>query len=92
VVLLRADPGEHSEAGSFKALEGKKWNHPMVVGDKAVRSKCAGGSVLSIDVGGDESDCGAILRTVQGSTQRRRDATLELNHQSTHRRSTSPRC
>jgi hypothetical protein len=34
VVLLRADPGEHSEVGSFKALEGKTWNHPVVVGDR----------------------------------------------------------
>jgi len=34
VVLLRADPGEHSEAGSFKGLEGKTWNHPVVVGDR----------------------------------------------------------
>ena len=34
VVLLRADPSEHSEAASFKALEGKTWNHPVVVGDR----------------------------------------------------------
>jgi outer membrane protein assembly factor BamB len=34
VVLLRADPGDHSEVASFKALEGKTWNHPVVVGDK----------------------------------------------------------
>jgi outer membrane protein assembly factor BamB len=34
VVLLRADPGEHSEVGSFKGLEGKTWNHPVVVGDR----------------------------------------------------------
>jgi outer membrane protein assembly factor BamB len=33
-VLVRADPNEHSEVGSFKALEGKTWNHPVVVGDK----------------------------------------------------------
>jgi len=34
VVLLRADPGEHSEVASFKGLEGKTWNHPVVVGDR----------------------------------------------------------
>ncbi|HMJ64225.1 MAG TPA: PQQ-binding-like beta-propeller repeat protein [Candidatus Binatia bacterium] len=34
VVLLRADPSEHSEAASFKALEGKTWNHPVVIGDR----------------------------------------------------------
>ena len=33
-VLLRADPNEHAEVDSFKALEGKTWNHPVVVGDK----------------------------------------------------------
>jgi outer membrane protein assembly factor BamB len=33
-VLVRADPNEHSEVDSFKALEGKTWNHPVVVGDK----------------------------------------------------------
>lgn len=34
VVLLRADPGEHAEVASFKALEGKTWNHPVLVGDR----------------------------------------------------------
>jgi outer membrane protein assembly factor BamB len=34
VVLLRADPGGHVEVASFKALEGKTWNHPVVVGDR----------------------------------------------------------
>ena len=34
VVLLRADPAEHTEIASFKALEGKTWNHPVLAGDK----------------------------------------------------------
>ena len=34
VVLLRADPNAHAEVASFKALEGKTWNHPVVVGDR----------------------------------------------------------
>jgi outer membrane protein assembly factor BamB len=34
VVLLRADSNEHAEVASFKALEGKTWNHPVVVGDR----------------------------------------------------------
>ena len=34
VVLLRADPSAHTELASFKALEGKTWNHPVVVGDR----------------------------------------------------------
>jgi len=34
VVLLRADPKQHAELTSFKALEGKTWNHPVIVGDR----------------------------------------------------------
>jgi outer membrane protein assembly factor BamB len=34
VVLLLADPSEHVEVASFKALEGKTWNHPVVFGDR----------------------------------------------------------
>src|SRR5258708_37786827 len=34
VVLLGANPSEHAEVTSFKALEGKTWNHPVVVGDR----------------------------------------------------------
>jgi outer membrane protein assembly factor BamB len=34
VHLVRADPRKHAEVDSFKALEGKTWNHPVVVGDK----------------------------------------------------------
>jgi outer membrane protein assembly factor BamB len=34
IVLLAADPNEHVEVASFKALEGKTWNHPVVVGDR----------------------------------------------------------
>jgi len=34
VVLLAADPNEHVEVASFKALTGKTWNHPVVVGDR----------------------------------------------------------
>jgi outer membrane protein assembly factor BamB len=34
VVLVAADPGEHRELASFPALEGKTWNHPVLVGDR----------------------------------------------------------
>jgi outer membrane protein assembly factor BamB len=34
VVLLKADSNAHTEVASFKALEGKTWNHPVVVGDR----------------------------------------------------------
>ncbi|MDB6039933.1 MAG: hypothetical protein JWM99_3774 [Verrucomicrobiales bacterium] len=34
VVLVPADPNEYREVASFKALEGKTWNHPVVVGDR----------------------------------------------------------
>jgi len=34
IILLRADPREHAELDSFKAIEGKTWNHPGIVGDR----------------------------------------------------------
>ncbi len=34
VVLLKADPSEDVELASFKAIEGKTWNHPVLVGDR----------------------------------------------------------
>jgi outer membrane protein assembly factor BamB len=50
VHLVRADPNELVELGSFKALEGKTWNHPVVVGDKLYvrNSQEAAGFQLSI--------------------------------------------
>jgi outer membrane protein assembly factor BamB len=34
VVLLEANPEEHTELGKFKALTGKTWNHPVIAGNK----------------------------------------------------------
>ena len=34
VVLVAADPSEHRQLASFQALEGKTWNHPVLVGDR----------------------------------------------------------
>lgn len=34
VVLLKADPSERMELTKFQALEGKTWNHPVVIGDR----------------------------------------------------------
>ncbi len=34
VVLVAADPAAHREIASFQALEGKTWNHPVLVGDR----------------------------------------------------------
>jgi outer membrane protein assembly factor BamB len=34
VHLVPANPKEFVEVGSFKALDGKTWNHPVVVGDR----------------------------------------------------------
>ncbi|MCA9129272.1 MAG: PQQ-binding-like beta-propeller repeat protein [Planctomycetales bacterium] len=34
LVLLRENPDEHEELARIKALSGKTWNHPVVVGDR----------------------------------------------------------
>ena len=34
VALVSADPAAFKEVASFKALEGKTWNHPVVVGNR----------------------------------------------------------
>ena len=34
VVLLKATPEAHTELAKFQALEGKTWNHPVVIGDR----------------------------------------------------------
>ena len=34
LVLLKADPASHQELAKLPALEGKTWNHPVVVGDR----------------------------------------------------------
>lgn len=34
LALLRANPKKHEEIARFEALEGKTWNHPVVVGDR----------------------------------------------------------
>jgi hypothetical protein len=34
VVLLKADPKSSQELGRFQAVEGKTWNHPVLVGDR----------------------------------------------------------
>lgn len=34
IVLLKADPSGHHELARIEAVEGKTWNHPVVVGDR----------------------------------------------------------
>ena len=34
VVLLKADPAAHAELATLKAIKGKTWNHPVVIGDR----------------------------------------------------------
>lgn len=31
---MKADPSRHSELATFKAIEGKSWNHPVVIDDR----------------------------------------------------------
>ena len=34
LVLLKADPTKHTELAKVSALEGKTWNHPVLIGDR----------------------------------------------------------
>jgi outer membrane protein assembly factor BamB len=34
LVLVKADPAKHSELGSIKAIEGRTWNHPVLIGNR----------------------------------------------------------
>ena len=34
VVLLEADPTKRKEVATLQAIDGKTWNHPVVVGDR----------------------------------------------------------
>ncbi len=34
LILVKADPTEHQELARIQALNGKTWNHPVVVGDR----------------------------------------------------------
>jgi outer membrane protein assembly factor BamB len=34
IVLLKADPSGHQELARIEAVEGKTWNHPVVIGDR----------------------------------------------------------
>jgi outer membrane protein assembly factor BamB len=34
VVLLEANPSKHQELAKFQAIQGKTWNHPVLVGDR----------------------------------------------------------
>lgn len=34
VVLLKADPSGHQELAKLSAIEGRTWNHPVVVGNR----------------------------------------------------------
>lgn len=34
LVLVKADPAKHNEVGKMKAIEGRTWNHPVLIGNR----------------------------------------------------------
>lgn len=59
IVLLKADPSGHQEIAKIDALEGKTWNHPVVVGDRLyVRNakEAACYRLPLVDSGGEDTD------------------------------------
>lgn len=54
VVLLQANPDEHVEIASFKAIEGKTWNHPVVVGDRLYLRNSQEAACYQLPLAGDK--------------------------------------
>lgn len=51
IVLLQADPTAHKEVTSFQALQGKTWNHPVLVGDKLLVRNATEAACYALPVG-----------------------------------------
>ncbi len=51
VVLLKPDPSGHQEIAKIDAIDGKTWNHPVVIGDRLYVRNAQGSGLLPTDVG-----------------------------------------
>jgi outer membrane protein assembly factor BamB len=54
VVLVAADPSEHREIASFQALEGKTWNHPVLVSDRLYVRNGQEAAAFRVPLSGDK--------------------------------------
>lgn len=55
VVLLKADPTSHQELAKFKAIEGKTWAHPVLVGDRLFVRNAEEAACYRLPLGGEKN-------------------------------------
>jgi outer membrane protein assembly factor BamB len=58
VVLVAADPSEHREIASFQALEGKTWNHPVLVGERLYVRNSQEAAAYRVQLNGEKQVAG----------------------------------
>jgi outer membrane protein assembly factor BamB len=56
VVLLKASPDGHQELASIDAIEGKTWNHPVVIGDRLYIRNSNEAACYRLPISADASD------------------------------------
>jgi len=86
VHLVRADPKEFVEVDSFKALEGKTWNHPVVVGDKLYVRNSQEAAGFQLSTAKDAEPARKIVRGERSTLRSHRAASTARRVLETHQR------